>query len=138
MGSFGIAFDTIVVGALALPWIFLVIHLFFPENEGHISSLLDWVNKQNQPAVAGLLLFAMAYPLGSVVSRIAQDCFDDDDLYVEALGRVFRMGVDDDSDQHPDPCLLPGRRSEADLANAHRLPQCQAQTIRDQGFTLPI
>jgi hypothetical protein len=93
MGSFSIAFDTIVVGALALPWIFLVIHLFFPENESRISGLVDWVNKQNQPAVAGLLLFAMAYPLGSVVSRIAQDCFDDDDLYVEAMGRVFRMGV---------------------------------------------
>jgi hypothetical protein len=93
MGSFSIAFDTIVVGALALPWIFLVIHLFFPESEGRFSGLVDWVNKQNQPAVAGLLLFAMAYPLGSVVSRIAQDCFDDDDLYVEAMGRVFRMGV---------------------------------------------
>jgi len=93
MGSFSIAFDTVVVGALALPWIFLVIHLFFPENESRISSLVDWVNKQNQPAVAGLLLFAMAYPLGSVVSRIAQDCFDDDDLYVEAMGRVFRAGV---------------------------------------------
>jgi hypothetical protein len=93
MGSFSIAFDTIVVGALALPWIFLVIHLFFPENESRISGLVDWVNKQNQPAVAGLLLFAMAYPLGSVVSRIAQDCFDDDDLYLEATGRVFRVGV---------------------------------------------
>jgi hypothetical protein len=93
MGSFSIAFDTIVVGALALPWIFLVIHLFFPENESRISSLVDWVNKQNQPAVAGLLLFAMAYPLGSVVSRIAQDCFDDDDLYAQAMGRVFRVGV---------------------------------------------
>ncbi len=93
MGSFSIAFDTIVVGALALPWIFLVIHLFFPENESRISSLVDWVNKQNQPAVAGLLLFAMAYPLGSVVSRIAQDCFDDDDLYLQANQRVFRVGV---------------------------------------------
>jgi hypothetical protein len=35
----------------------------------------------------------MAYPLGSVVSRIAQDCFDDDDLYVEAFGQLFRVGV---------------------------------------------
>jgi hypothetical protein len=94
MGTFGIAFDTIVVGALALPWVFLVIHLFFPQNETRLSGILDWVNKQNQPAVAGVLLFAMAYPLGSVVSRIAQDCFDDDDLYVEAGSRhLFRVGV---------------------------------------------
>ena len=93
MGTFNIAFDTIIVGALALPWVLLLIHLFFPRNESRISSLLDWVNKQNQPAVAGVLLFAMAYPLGSVVSRIAQDCFDDDDLYVEAFGQLFRVGV---------------------------------------------
>jgi hypothetical protein len=93
MGTFSIAFDTIIVGALALPWLLLVIHLFFPQNESRISGLLDWVNKQNQPAVAGVLLFAMAYPLGSVVSRIAQDCFDDDDLYVEAFGQLFRVGV---------------------------------------------
>jgi hypothetical protein len=94
MGSFGIAFDTIIVGALALPWVFLVVHLFFPQNEKNIGGILDWVNKQNQPAVAGILLFAMAYPLGSVVSRIAQDCFDDDDLYVEVPGQfLLRVGV---------------------------------------------
>jgi hypothetical protein len=94
MGSLGLAFDTIIVGALALPWVFLVVHLFFPQNVKNIGGILDWVNKQNQPAVAGILLFAMAYPLGSVVSRIAQDCFDDDDLYVEVPGQFFfRVGV---------------------------------------------
>jgi hypothetical protein len=94
MGTFSIAFDTIIVGALALPWLFLVIHLFFPQDETRLGGILDWVNKQNQPAVAGILLFAMAYPLGSVVSRIAQDCFDDDDLYIEVPGQFFfRVGV---------------------------------------------
>jgi hypothetical protein len=94
MGTFSIAFDTIIVGALALPWVFLVIHLFFPQDEKRFAGILDWVNKQNQPAVAGILLFAMAYPLGSVVSRIAQDCFDDDDLYIEVPGQfLFRVGV---------------------------------------------
>jgi hypothetical protein len=53
MGTFNIAFDTIIVGALAFPWVLLVIHLFFPQNESRISNILDWVNKQNQPAVAG-------------------------------------------------------------------------------------
>jgi hypothetical protein len=36
MGAFAIAFDTIIVGALAVPWVLLVYHLFFPEE--HIPS----------------------------------------------------------------------------------------------------
>src|ERR1700689_102687 len=97
MGAFNIAFDTIIVGALALPWVLLIIHLFFSDNETRIGTLLDWVNKQNQPALAGVLLFAMAYSLGSAVSRIAQDFFDDDDLHVPLFQRVFRVGVTETS-----------------------------------------
>ena len=97
MGAFNVAFDTIIVGALALPWVLLIIHLFFSDNESSIGSLLDWVNKQNQPAVAGGLLFAMAYFMGSVVSRIAQDCFDDDDLYFHVNRHLVRLGVTESS-----------------------------------------
>ncbi len=93
MGALSIAFDTIIVGALALPWVLLVIHLFSPENESRVGKLLDWVKEQNQPAVAGVLLFAMAYSLGSAVSRIAQDCFDDEDLRIQGFGHLFRVGL---------------------------------------------
>ena len=82
MGAFSIAFDIIIVGALALPWVLLIIHLFFSDDESSLNRLLDWTKKFNQPAVAGVLLFAVAYSLGSMVSRIAQDFFDDDDLYL--------------------------------------------------------
>jgi len=93
MGALSLAFDITIVGTLALPWVLLVIHLFFSTNESGIKSLVEWVGKQNQSAVAGVLLFAMAYPLGSVVSRIAQDCFDDDDLRIYVFNRWFRVGV---------------------------------------------
>jgi hypothetical protein len=33
MGALTIAFDTIIVGALALPWVYLIIHMFFFEGE---------------------------------------------------------------------------------------------------------
>jgi hypothetical protein len=49
MGAFSIAFDTIIVGSLALTWVLLVIHLFFSDNELRIGKILDWVGKQNQP-----------------------------------------------------------------------------------------
>jgi hypothetical protein len=97
MGAFSIAFDTIIVGALALPGVLLVIHLFFSDTESRLKSILDWVKEQDQPALAGVLLFAMAYSLGSAVSRIAQDFFDDDDLHVRLLQHVYRVGVTETS-----------------------------------------
>src|ERR1700722_791861 len=97
MGAFSIAFDIIVVGALALPWVFLVIHLFFSHNESTLKNLLDWVKEQQQPALAGVLLFAMAFPLGSVVSRVAQDFFDDDDLHIQVFRHLLRVGVTESS-----------------------------------------
>src|ERR1022692_4541633 len=97
MGAFSIAFDIIVVGALALPWVLLVIHLFFSGNVSRVKSLLHWVNQQNQPAVAGVLLFAMTFSLGSTVSRIAQDFFDDNDLHIHAFHRLLRVGVTESS-----------------------------------------
>src|SRR3984893_9772629 len=97
MGAFSIAFDTIIVGSLALTWVLLVIHLFFSDKELSIRNLLDWVGKQNQPAVAGVLLFALAYSLGSAVSRIAQDFFNDDDLHFRVSHYLFRVGVTESS-----------------------------------------
>lgn len=101
MGAFSIAFDIIIVGALALPWVILVFHLFFSDTESSVGNILDWINKwvieKDQTALAGILLFAMAYPLGSAVSRIARDCFDDDDLYahlkIDGYERWFRLPV---------------------------------------------
>jgi hypothetical protein len=97
MGTFSIAFDTIIVGALALPWVLLAVHLFFSDDENRIRESLAWVVKQNQPAVAGVLLFAITYSLGSAASRIAQDFLDDDDLHFPAFGRLFRVGVTETS-----------------------------------------
>jgi hypothetical protein len=70
---------------------------FFSGNVSRVKSLLHWVVQQNQPAVAGVLLFAMTYALGSIVSRIAQDFFDDDDLHIHALNHLYRVGVTESS-----------------------------------------
>ncbi|HXM66150.1 MAG TPA: hypothetical protein VN911_05415 [Candidatus Acidoferrum sp.] len=97
MSALSIGFDTIIVGALALPWVLLILHLFFSENESSVQALVDWVNKLSQPAVAGVLLFAVTYSLGSAVSRIAQDFFDDDDLHVGFGGYSIQVGVTETS-----------------------------------------
>ena len=64
MGALSIAFDTIIVGALALPWVLLILHLFFSSNESSVEALIEKVNKQNQPAVAGVLLFGHNFHSG--------------------------------------------------------------------------
>jgi hypothetical protein len=97
MGALSIAFDIIIVGALALPWVLLVVRLFFSDDEHTLEKRLVWVKDQQQPALAGVLLFAMTYSLGSAVSRIAQDFFDDDDLYIHASHHLFRVGVTESS-----------------------------------------
>jgi len=102
MEGLKIAFDTIIVGALALPWLVLVDALFYS------GQTVDWIRQAvaEQPAkdeapqpakdktprfalmdpilasAAGILLVAVAYFLGSAVSRIAQDFFSDDHIPV--------------------------------------------------------
>ena len=97
MGSLGTAFDIVIVGALALPVVLLVIHLFFSDRESGLKTLMAWVKDQNQPTLVSVLLFAMAFPMGSAVSRIAQDFFDDDDLHVHiplaAHDRWYRVPI---------------------------------------------
>jgi len=96
VGALTIAFDTTIVGGLALPWVLLIIHLFFFEGENRLGKVLGWVKGQQQQAVAGVLLFALTYTLGSVVSRIARDFFNDDDLYVQIDGRLLRVAMTED------------------------------------------
>jgi hypothetical protein len=93
LGALTIAFDTTIVGALALPWVILIVHLFFLHGESSIEVLFRWIRRLNQPAVVSVLLFAVAYTLGSAVSRIAQDFFNDNDLHLELDGHLVRDGV---------------------------------------------
>jgi hypothetical protein len=132
MGALTIAFDITIVGALALPWVYLVIHLFFSEGENHIQQALNWVNKHKAQVPAGILLFAMTYTLGSAVSRIAQDFFNDDDLYVQTDGHLLRWPVTEDRIRAHVYCdddkqdLLPNNPKEADSAMAREIRDLQS------------
>src|SRR5690242_15303577 len=86
MGAISIAFDTIIAGALALPWLLLVVHLFFPNGEQHVADLPKWIKEINPPAAMAVILCAVTYLIGSAVSRTAQDFSNDDDLHVSVAG----------------------------------------------------
>jgi hypothetical protein len=96
MGALSIAFDTVIAGALALPWVVLVVYLFLPDGAGQVRKLRDWAKPIGQSAAFGVLLFAVAYTLGSAVSRIAQDFFNDDDLNFPVDRHQFRVGATED------------------------------------------
>jgi hypothetical protein len=85
MGALSIAFDTIIVGALALPWLVFAVDLFFlqdHDDDRRAFGVLAHLQKEAkiQPAAAAVILFAVAYLLGSAVARTAQDFFNDNDL----------------------------------------------------------
>lgn len=92
MGAITIAFDTIIAGALALPWLLLVVHLFFPNGEQHVADLPKRIKEINQPAAMAVVLFAVTYLIGSAVSRTAQDFSNDDDLHLSITDLGWHPG----------------------------------------------
>jgi hypothetical protein len=83
---FKFAFETVVVGLLALPWLLILADLLFPGSltNGHEngSALLASVPEIIRQPAASALLFAVVYVLGSAVSPLAKDALDDDDLAI--------------------------------------------------------
>ena len=72
------AFEILIVGALALPWL-AVLNRMFPSGPGSgLNSYLSVVPEQARTAVAVAVVVAFGYLLGSVVSRISRDIFNDE------------------------------------------------------------
>ena len=80
MAALKIALETVLVGALALPWLAVAVQLFFPAAKDALSHLSWFGGDQIRSAVGGVLLAAMVYLLGAAVSRLAGDFFNDEDL----------------------------------------------------------
>ena len=75
MDSLKFAFDTLIIGALALPWLWPFMRIFFQRSNGQdvkfpiISALSD----STKHMVGGVLILALGYFPGSAVSRISSD-----------------------------------------------------------------
>jgi len=77
MDALKLAFDTIIVGAPALPWLALIIdfYLFAGGESSKILSPLQQPGTAVPQAISAVLLFTAAYFLGAAVSRISGDLF---------------------------------------------------------------
>jgi hypothetical protein len=96
MDALKLAFDTIIVGALALPWLLIAMDLFVASQEGQMALLWSLVKRGEDripPAVMGVLLFTMAYFLGAAISRVSGDFFNDDDLGLKITEDHIREDV---------------------------------------------
>src|ERR1700727_1174761 len=78
------AFEIFVVGALALPWVFLVTKSFMAsDSPWQFTSYESIVPEAAQKAVAIAFVVAVGYLAGSVISRVSRDLFND-----ELLGKI--------------------------------------------------
>ena len=100
MDALKLAFDTIIVGVLALPWLAIAIDLFLASKPGHGTRFVSWLQShvtQLPTAAVGVVLFSMAYLLGAAVSRVAGDFLNDDDLVMPITEDRIRIAVYCDS-----------------------------------------
>lgn len=93
MDALKIALETILVGALALPWLALVIRFFFPDANTWLQHLPALNGDQVRSTVVAVLVAASGYCLGAAVARLGQDFFDDDDLPILATEDHIRVSV---------------------------------------------
>jgi 4-amino-4-deoxy-L-arabinose transferase-like glycosyltransferase len=101
MEALKFAFDTIIAGVLALPWIALVIALYLDANPGKWTDLKDLFDDRGNKlpaAAASILLFSVTYFLGAAVSRASANFFNDEHL---PLSDRIRVAVYCNPDEAP-------------------------------------
>jgi len=77
------AFDTLLVGALALPWLSLLVQMHFPPaNHGadRYSALVSALPKQTREIAVSVVVLSLGYFLGAAIWRISDDFFLDPDV----------------------------------------------------------
>ena len=72
------AFEILVVGALALPWLAILSRMFPSDHESSLGFYLSVVPKAAQSAVTVTIVVAFGYLLGSAISRISRNFFNDE------------------------------------------------------------
>jgi hypothetical protein len=84
MEALKFAFDTLVIGALALPWLLVLSRMYSPPGiDGKVGrhlALVSALPEHTKSAVLSVMVLALGYFLGAAVSRISDDFFGDSDV----------------------------------------------------------
>jgi hypothetical protein len=88
------AFEILIVGALALPWLAIVRRMLFVANPGaDPPSYLSALPRASRSTVALAMLLAFGYVAGSTISRVSRDLFNDESLRRIPTEDKIRDGV---------------------------------------------
>jgi len=87
MEVFKLAFETLIIGLFALPWLWVMIDLVNPKlfNSLFAKRLIASIPTELRPTVIGVALFSIVYLLGSMITPVATQFLNDSDM----LGRVL-------------------------------------------------
>jgi hypothetical protein len=82
MEALKLAFDTMIVGVLALPWLMIILRVFSQDSgAASIETLIPFLSHLPQEIKGSLITIiaiAMGYLVGAAVSRVSFDFFDDE------------------------------------------------------------
>lgn len=87
------AFEILIVGALALPWVAVLYHTFPEDRPTHLKFNLSFIPEGAQSAVSLAVVLAFGYLIGSAVSRFSRDFFNDELLQPLPTEDVIRDSV---------------------------------------------
>jgi hypothetical protein len=87
MDAFKLAFETVIIGLFALPWLWVMIDLVNPDmcNSSNIKRVIECIPAELRPSAIGLALFSLVYLLGSMITPVAREFLNDKDL----LGKML-------------------------------------------------
>ena len=84
MEALKFAFNTLIIGALALPWMALLMRMYFPpatdRKSGH-GALVSALPDHARDPVLSIVILALGYFLGVAITRTSDDFFGDEDLW---------------------------------------------------------
>lgn len=77
-----LAFETVIIGLFALPWLWVMIDLVKPDlfESSRITRLMELIPQEMRAPVLGLALFSLVYLLGSMIAPVSSEFLNDKDM----------------------------------------------------------
>lgn len=91
MDAFKFAFETTIVGLLSLPWLALLIAMFYQPLQ--LFNRIQRGSTVLESATFGVLTLAIAYSMGSAISPLAAQLLDDQDLPIPYKSRKIKADL---------------------------------------------
>ena len=135
MEALKLAFEAVIIGLFALPCLWVMIDIVNPDlfNSSGISRLVAFIPSEMRPPVIGLILFSLVYLLGSMITPVASEFWNDPDMvgkYLPTETKIQTWAYSRMVNRPPIPGVLPddlelvnfrGPQADPDEAKAEHL-----------------